>query len=225
MFFGLGKKGKSRQKLKGDDSSQDAERLITATLALRIAPIAFIWCAPQFYDVCKKIIECAGYSLSTVIVWNKNHANFGAMGACYKPKFEMAVVCKTEKLPWFGPDNEVTVWDCNRAATNNFHPTQKPVELFARAINNHTFGPVTIYDPFLGSGTTLIACEQLGRKCYAMEISPAYVAVAIQRWVDLTGKEPKRIDDATRGRTTAKTNKASHPARQSKQAARARAAQ
>jgi len=47
-----------------------------------------------------------------------------------------------------------------------------------------------VYDPFLGSGTTLIACERLGRKCRAIEISPAYCAVAIQRWVDMTGGEP-----------------------------------
>lgn len=53
-----------------------------------------------------------------------------------------------------------------------------------------------VYDPFLGSGTTLIAAHQLGRKCYAVEILPAYAAVSIQRWVDLTGLEPVRIQDA-----------------------------
>jgi DNA modification methylase len=58
-------------------------------------------------------------------------------------------------------------------------------------IDNSSCKEDGVYDPFLGSGTTLIACEQLNRRCYAMEISPAYVAVAIQRWVDLTGKAPK----------------------------------
>ena len=60
-----------------------------------------------------------------------------------------------------------------------------------RPIKNHE--SEFVYDPFLGSGTTLIACERLGRKCRAVEISPAYVAVAIQRWVDVTGGEPVLI--------------------------------
>jgi len=68
------------------------------------------------------------------------------------------------------------------------HPTMKPVKLFARLISNSVKANQTIYDPFLGSGTTLIAAEQLGRKCYGMEISPAYCDVIVQRWEKLTGK-------------------------------------
>ena len=117
------------------------------------------------------------------------------MGARYKPKFEMATLAVTDKIPWFGPDNEVTVWDIDRASVNEYHPTQKPLELFERAIRNHTDTEQVIYDPFLGSGTTLIACERLGRKCRAVEISPAYCAVAIQRWVDMTGGEPELVTE------------------------------
>lgn len=71
-----------------------------------------------------------------------------------------------------------------------FHPTQKPLILFEKILLD--FSPVAaiVYEPFSGSGTTLIACENLSRKARAVEISPAYVAVAIQRWVDVTGKEP-----------------------------------
>jgi DNA modification methylase len=68
------------------------------------------------------------------------------------------------------------------------HPTMKPVRLIARLIRNSTAGKGLIYDPFLGSGTTLIAAEQLGRKCYGMEISPQYCDVIVQRWEKLTGK-------------------------------------
>jgi hypothetical protein len=74
------------------------------------------------------------------------------------------------------------------------HPCPKPVKLWCWFIERLSFNPGAIfYEPFSGSGTTIIACEQLGRKCRAIEISPAYVAVAIQRWVDATGKEPKRL--------------------------------
>jgi hypothetical protein len=71
------------------------------------------------------------------------------------------------------------------------HPTQKPIQTVQQAIQ--LFGEATVFDGFLGSGTTLIACEQLGRKCRAIEISPAYVAVAIQRWADATGKTPRKL--------------------------------
>jgi len=76
-----------------------------------------------------------------------------------------------------------------------YHPTQKPVELIIWSIS---FLPqnTSIYDPFCGSGTTIIACERLGRKCRAVEISPAYVAVTLQRWADATGGTPVRLENA-----------------------------
>ena len=79
-------------------------------------------------------------------------------------------------------------WYQGNSDKDGTHPTQKPVEFFEKIISS--VEGRTVYDPFLGSGTTLIACERLGRKCRAVEISPAYVAVAIQRWVDVTGGEP-----------------------------------
>jgi site-specific DNA-methyltransferase (adenine-specific) len=74
------------------------------------------------------------------------------------------------------------------------HPTQKPIEVFDWIISKYSSNGAIIVDPYLGSGTTLIACERLGRKCRAVEISPAYVAVAIQRWVDVTGGEPVLVE-------------------------------
>jgi DNA modification methylase len=69
----------------------------------------------------------------------------------------------------------------------------KPVEMWVFAIGNHTKSDDVVYEPFSGSGTTIIACEQLGRKARAIEISPNYVAVALQRWSDATGKAPKKL--------------------------------
>ena len=74
------------------------------------------------------------------------------------------------------------------------HPTQKPVALTAKVIEDHAPNAHMILDPFLGSGTTLIAAEQLGRKCYGMEISPAYCDVIVKRWETLTGKKAVRAD-------------------------------
>lgn len=72
-----------------------------------------------------------------------------------------------------------------------FHPTQKPVNLFTEIVKDYTKPSDTVYDPFLGSGTTLIACENLKRKCYGVELNPGYVAVILQRWADATGRAPK----------------------------------
>jgi len=91
-----------------------------------------------------------------------------------------------------------TVWEIDRDTAITYqHSTQKPVRLAIRAITNSSDDNSIVLDPFIGSGTTIIACEQLGRKCRAIEISPAYCAVAIQRWVDMTGGVPELIDSNT----------------------------
>ena len=71
--------------------------------------------------------------------------------------------------------------------------TQKPAELPLRAMRNSTHAGANIYDPFLGSGTTMIACEQLNRKCFGMDIDPLYVDVCVERWEKFTGKKAKLI--------------------------------
>ncbi|KKW13388.1 MAG: Chromosome partitioning protein parB / Adenine-specific methyltransferase [Candidatus Gottesmanbacteria bacterium GW2011_GWB1_49_7] len=93
------------------------------------------------------------------------------------------------------PDGGIDIVEINNDYSENIktlggHPTAKPVELWELIMRRFCFDNEIVYDPFLGSGTTLIACERLGRKCRAIEISPAYCAVAIQRWVDMTGGEP-----------------------------------
>lgn len=80
------------------------------------------------------------------------------------------------------------------------HPTQKPVELMRRPILNHLRRGELVYDPFLGSGTTLAAAELTERVCYGLELDPKYVDVIVQRWQQLTGKEAK-LDGS--GRTLA----------------------
>ena len=142
-----------------------------------------IWNAVTYYDIL------------ALIVWNKPT---GGLGNPYRRKYELMVFArpKTSDTVMFNAGRrggskitDVDVWDSARV-TEKEHNAQKPVELIERALNNSTVEDDVIFEPFLGSGTTLIACERLGRKCRAVEISPAYVAVAIQRWVDVTGKEP-----------------------------------
>jgi site-specific DNA-methyltransferase (adenine-specific) len=135
----------------------------------------------------------AGYEIRCEIVWNKNQAQFGALSAQYKQKHEPAYYCfkRGKSARWCGPTNEVTVWDIDRAGVNEFHPTQKPVALVTRAVENHECD--VVLDLFGGSGSTLIACEQMGRQCRMIEIDPRYVDVIIKRWENITGKKAKRL--------------------------------
>jgi DNA modification methylase len=128
----------------------------------------------------------AGYEIRCELVWNKNIAQFGALSAQYKQKHEPAYYCfKKGKAPrWFGPTNEVTVWDVDRSSVNEFHPTQKPPELAIRAIKNSTETGNIVADWFGGSGATMVACQNTKRKCRMIELTPDYCAVILQRMHD-----------------------------------------
>ena len=133
----------------------------------------------------------AGYEIRCELVWNKNHAQFGSLSAQYKQKHEPCYYCykKGNAPQWFGPTNEVTVWDCDRATRNDFHPTQKPVALCERALGNSSKFDDVILDLFGGSGSTLIACAKRTRHCRMMEIDTAYCDVFVTRWQNFTGQQ------------------------------------
>lgn len=90
----------------------------------------------------------------------------------------------------------LSVWEANWEGSSrpvgNEHPTQKPLELFARPIRKHTKPGDLVFEPFSGSGSQLIAAEKLGRRCYAMELEPVFVEVAVRRWEQLTGQKAER---------------------------------
>ena len=130
------------------------------------------------------------------LVWNKTSLIISRWD--YKPQHEPCMYgWKGKNRSWIGSNNEPTVWDIPRqqgaSGEKRKHPTHKPVECMSRAIRNHDG---SVYDPFLGSGTTLIAAEQLGRKCYGMEISPQYCDVTVKRWENLTGKKAEKQKQA-----------------------------
>jgi len=96
---------------------------------------------------------------------------------------------------WYGPTNESTLWRINRESQQLLiHPTQKPVALAKRALRNSSLCGNIVFDGFLGSGSTLIAAEQLGRICYGMDIDPLYVDEIVRRYIRLVGKD--RVDIA-----------------------------
>ena len=105
-------------------------------------------------------------------------------------KRELVELCKELQ----GPRVSTTVIECDKPSANEDHPTMKPVRLFAYQIRNSTERGGTVLDPFGGSGTSVIACEQIGRRCATMELDPHYASVIVSRWESLTGREAVRLD-------------------------------
>lgn len=133
------------------------------------------------------------YHWSSTIIWNKDSLVLSRKD--YHTKYEPI---------WYGWKNgsrlcpledrkQSDVWDIHRPKKSDEHPTMKPVELVARAIQNSSKLGNSVVDLFGGSGTTLIACEQLGRRCFMMEMDPKYVAVIIDRWEKLTGEKAVQV--------------------------------
>jgi DNA modification methylase len=122
-----------------------------------------------------------------VLCWYKIKSGLGAFMSQYIPNYEPCIYAfKKGKSPqWFGASDEKTVWELKKESKNEYHPTQKPVELPERAIKNSSKMSDIIYDCFLGSGSTMVAAHQLKRKCYGMELDPKYCQVIVDRMIKL----------------------------------------
>ena len=133
------------------------------------------------------------YDLSNMIIWNKGGGGIGDLKHTFSTDYEI-ILCSNN-------GNEITgkrigsVWSIQKDNANDYiHATQKPVELSATSILNTTNENDVVLDLFGGSGSTLIACEQLNRKCYMMELDPKYVDVIIQRWENFTGEKAIKLN-------------------------------
>ena len=130
----------------------------------------------------------AGGHWSTFIIWAKNTFTLGRSD--YQRQYEPILYGWKEGGGhyWCGARDQGDVWSINKPARNDLHPTMKPVELVERAIGNSSRENEIILDPFGGSGTTLIACERMGRQARLLELDPKYVDVIVLRWQEQTGE-------------------------------------
>lgn len=142
-------------------------------------------------------------------VWNKSNAG---MGSLYRSKHELVAVYRVGETPHFNAvelgrhgRNRTNVWDYasvntrTRAAELEWHPTVKPAAMVADALQDVTRRGDLVLDVFLGSGTTLIAAERTGRVCRGIELDPAYVDIAIERWEAMTGETAARVSSTDDG--------------------------
>jgi len=173
--------------------------------ALFTGDIAYIWHSAKYTHKFAENIENSGFELISLIFWAKNRIVFGR--GDYQNQHEPLwyAVKKGKQHNWQGKRDQSTVWEI--ANNNSFgnsnkeetfgHGTQKPIECMLRPILNNSAQGESVYDPFGGSGTTLIACERSKRNCYMMELSPIYVDVIIKRWEKETNKKAVLLNTYT----------------------------
>lgn len=132
----------------------------------------------------------AGLIVRHILIWRKSSPTFTMGRLNYEYQHEPIFYTWTKRHVWHGKGSfHTSVWEVAKAKKCDLHPTMKPVELVANAILNSSGEGDLVLDGFGGSGTTLIACEQLGRKCCMMEIDPKYVQLIIDRWETFTGEQ------------------------------------
>jgi len=169
--------------------------------AWRLFPgtVAYVWHAGIYAAEVARGLQACEFQIRSQIIWVKQH--FAISRGAYHWRHEPCwyAVRKGQTAHWRGNRTATTVWEVanlnpfggERAAENEAtgHGTQKPVEIMRRPILNHTRPREACYDPFLGSGSTLIAAESTARICYGMDIDPSYVDMAVLRWQRFSGKQ------------------------------------
>jgi len=181
--YGSPSDGRAVGKVTNDDRAdwRDAWKLFDGD-------VAYVWHAGVHSPVVAESLDVCGFDRRALIVWAKQQMVIGR--GDYHHQHEPCWYCVRKGKGGHRTDDrtQTTLWKIDKPhKSETGHSTQKPIECMAIPMQNHTIQ--TVYDPFLGSGTTLIAAEQLGRKCYGMEISPQYCDVIVTRWEKLTGKK------------------------------------
>ncbi len=157
--------------------------------ALFPGDVAYVWHAGVYSPVVADSLTACDFEIRSQIIWAKTR--FALSRGHYHWQHEPCwyAVKKGANGHWHGDRSQSTLWEIEHTKSETGHSTQKPIEAMRRPILNNSKRGDAVYEPFCGSGTTLIACEMEGRRCYAIELNPAYVDVIIRRWQELTGQQ------------------------------------
>ncbi len=189
----VGKGGRNTGKVLNDDRYDWSD-----AYALFTGDIAYIWHSSKYTHKFAENIENCGFDLVNLIVWSKTRPvlSRGDYHNQHEPLWYAVRKGQKVRHNWQGRRDQTTVWDIEGyngskgdGEEPTGHGTQKPLECMLRPILNNSAQGESVYDPFGGSGTTLIACERSKRNCYMMELSPIYIDVIIKRWEKETGQK------------------------------------
>lgn len=200
--YNISYEGKTEQKMtiQNDSMSNDDFRsflkksYIAADSNMKPGATFYIWHADSerinFEGACNDI----GWKLRETLIWNKNLMTLGRQD--YQRKYEPCLYGWKDGAAhfWNSDRKQTNVLDFDRPTKSKLHPTMKPIPLFDYQIKNSSKRGQKVLDLFGGSGTTMIACEQNGRKAYLMEIDPKYADVIIDRWEEFTGKKAEKLN-------------------------------
>lgn len=196
-YESAGRRGKDNQHEEIQNDSRPLDEM--ATFWERAASLAYESCSDSssyYWFACQggdqmmmmMSISRAKWRVRHELIWVKDQMVFGRCDYHYKHEPILYGWKQDGTHEWKADRKQVSVLEFDRPKRSDEHPTMKPVGLVAYLLNNNTTSGDAVLDTFLGSGTTLIAAEQLGRRCYGMEISPVYCDVIVKRWENLTGK-------------------------------------
>ena len=172
-------------------SANDDQNDWEAAYALFSGQIAYVWMSSLALPVAARGLDACGFVRRSLIIWDKGHIVIGRGHYHWRHETCWYAVKKGAQAHWAGDRKASTLWEIdNPRKSETGHSAQKPVECMQRAIHNHKGD---VYDPFVGSGTTVIAGEQEGRRVYGIEIDPSYVDVTVKRWEDFTGRKAQRM--------------------------------
>jgi DNA modification methylase len=156
--------------------------------ALFPGDVAYIWHADLRAREVVESLEVCGFSMRAQIIWSKDRMTLGRGHYHFQHEPCWYAVKKGGTGHWGGGRDKTTIWNIKaREDGGHGHGTQKPVECMKRPIENNSSPGQAVYEPFSGSGTTIIAAEMTGRSCHAIELNPAYVDIAVRRWEAFTG--------------------------------------
>jgi DNA modification methylase len=191
--------GRAVGKVENDDRADWTE-----AWALFPGDVAYIWHAGLFAGAVADSLTATGFKLRSQIIWAKSNFAIGRGDYHWHHEPCWYAVRDGKTGHYTGDRKQTTLWQIPKPQKSETgHSTQKPVECMKRPIENNSSPGQAVYEPFSGSGTTIIAGEMTGRCVYAIELNPAYVDVAVKRWQDFTGKQATLEGD---GRTFAEVS-------------------
>ena len=191
--YGYNYQSNMRTKTEKFDVLMNDDKILDFMTPLKIVNDGFVFVCTT-WKVLEKWIPLFNeyYNLSNMIIWDKGGGGIGDLKHTFSTDYEI-ILCSNNGKEILGK-RIGSVWSIGKDNANDYvHATQKPVELSATAIKNVTNENNIVLDVFGGSGSTLIACEQLNRNCYMMELDPKYVDVIIDRWEQYTGKKAVKL--------------------------------
>ena len=135
----------------------------------------------------RKAFDEAGFHLSGCCIWKKHRLMIGHSPYQWQHEPCLYGWLKGGKHSWYADRKQSTIWEFDKPSKNDLHPTMKPIALIAYCILNSSMSNTIVLDPFLGSGTTMMASQQIDRSCYGIELDPKYCDVIVNRFIEMTG--------------------------------------